>query len=151
MYQNMLQSNLIWLDCQASNHEELFQIIGKELKNQGYVTEHYASALSERERRFPTGLKTKFLNIALPHTDPDVIEEPFIFVVRNSQPIMMLQMGDNSETLCQDFLFLGIKDPKSQVGLLSKLMEIFSQESIVKEFIRTNNDADMYQLLKKYL
>ncbi|MGT2755101.1 PTS sugar transporter subunit IIA [Streptococcus ovis] len=151
MYQNMLQSNLIWLDCQASNHEELFQIIGKELKNQEYVTDHYVSSLLERERRFPTGLKTKFLNIALPHTDPDVIEEPFIFVVRNNQPIMMLQMGDNSETPCKNFLFLGIKDPKSQVGLLAKMMEIFSQESVVKEFIRTTSKADMYQLLKKYL
>ncbi|MGZ7153780.1 PTS sugar transporter subunit IIA, partial [Streptococcus pyogenes] len=69
------------------------------------------SALLDRESHFPTGLKTKFLNIALPHTDPEVIKKPFIYIVRIDNPITMLQMGDNSEMLCQNFLFLGIKDP----------------------------------------
>ncbi len=149
MYKMMLQSELIRLDCNASNCVELFQLIGCELEEKGYVTKQYTEALLERERQFPTGLKTKFLNIAIPHTDPEVICTPFIFVVRNTVPINMLQMGDNSEMTCNNFLFLGIKDPKSQVGLLAKLMELFSQEDFVSQFAQAKDRATMYHLLTK--
>ena len=151
MYKTMLQPELIKLDCCASNHTELFEIIGKELRRRGYVTEGYLEALFERESSFPTGLKTRFLNIALPHTDPEVISKPFIFVARNNQVITMRQMGDNSETPCEHFLFLGIKDPKAQVGLLSKLMELFSQEDFVVKFAQIDNPSEMFQLLQQNL
>ncbi|MGT2716386.1 PTS sugar transporter subunit IIA [Streptococcus respiraculi] len=151
MYKDMLQADLVKLDCNVSTHVDLFQVIGKELREKGYVTDQYVEALLERERQFPTGLKTKFVNIAIPHTDPQVIKKPFIFIVKNHQPLDMLQMGDNSEMTCHYFMFLGIKDPTGQVGLLAKLMEIFSQEAFVKEFVQTENDLDMYQLVNHYL
>lgn len=147
----MLQADLIQLDCNVFEHTYLFQLIGKELKEKGYVTDQYLEALLEREREFPTGLKTRHVNIAIPHTDPHVIEQPFIYVVKNSQPINMLQMGDNSEMTCQYFLFLGIKDPKGQVGLLAALMDIFSQEAFAHQFIQAETPLDMYQLLNHYL
>ncbi|HEL1639607.1 PTS sugar transporter subunit IIA [Streptococcus suis] len=151
MYKDMLQADLIQLDCNVSEHTDLFQLIGKELKEKGYVTDQYLEALLEREREFPTGLKTRYVNIAIPHTDPHVIERPFIYVVKNSQPINMLQMGDNSEMTCHYFLFLGIKDPKGQVGLLAALMDIFSQEAFAHQFIQAETPLDMYQLLNHYL
>ncbi|MGQ7395354.1 PTS sugar transporter subunit IIA [Streptococcus suis] len=151
MYKDMLQADLIRLDCNVSEHTDLFQLIGKELKEKGYVTDQYLEALLGREREFPTGLKTRYVNIAIPHTDPHVIERPFIYVVKNSQPINMLQMGDNSEMTCQYFLFLGIKDPKGQVGLLAALMDIFSQEVFAHQFIQAETPLDMYQLLNHYL
>ncbi|MBF0778232.1 PTS sugar transporter subunit IIA [Streptococcus cuniculi] len=151
MYKDMLQADLVKLDCNVSNHVDLFQLIGKELKEKGYVTDQYVEALLEREQQFPTGLKTKFVNIAIPHTDPQVIEKPFIFIVKNSTPLDMLQMGDNSEMTCCYFMFLGIKDPTGQVGLLAKLMEVFSQEAFVQEFVQTTTDLDMYQLVNHYL
>ncbi|MEE5434442.1 PTS sugar transporter subunit IIA, partial [Streptococcus pneumoniae] len=61
------------------------------------------------------------------------------------------QMGDNSDTPCQNFLFLGIKDPKSQVGLLAKLMEIFSQEEFVQNFAQIKDGSEMYELLNQQL
>ncbi|MGT2910470.1 PTS sugar transporter subunit IIA [Streptococcus cameli] len=151
MYKTMLHSDLIRLNCNAQNYQDLFEQIGKELLEKNYVSEQYVESLLKREERFPTGLKTKFLNIALPHTDPEVILEPFIFVVKNRNPIRMLQMGDNSETICQHFLFLGIKDPKGQVGLLSKLMEMFYQEEFVKEFAAIDTESEMYHVLNQQL
>ena len=151
MYKMMLQSDLIRLDCSASDYQKLFHLVAEELVEKDYVTDGYLTALLERERRFPTGLKTRFLNIALPHTDPEVIRIPFIFVVRNDRPITMLQMGDNSETPCQNFLFLGIKDPKGQVGLLARLMEIFSEEEFVSQFAQEECETAMFELLNQNL
>lgn len=151
MYKTMLQPDLIGLDFQETNQLNLFQSVSKILLLKGYVRETYLESLIERERQFPTGLQTRYLNIALPHTDPEVINHPFIFVVRNSQQITMLQMGDNSETPCRHFLFLGIKDPKSQVGLLAKLMDLFSKEDFVTHFAQIDDEVAMYQLLSSHL
>lgn len=151
MYKAMLQPDLIGLNFHESNHLDLFRSVGKILQEKRLVTERYCESLMERESSFPTGLQTKYLNVALPHTDPDVINRPFIFVARNNQPITMLQMGDNAETPCQHFLFLGIKDPKSQVGLLAKLMDLFAQEDFVSFFRQAHDVSEMYQLLNSHL
>ncbi len=151
MYKDMLQPDLVKLDCAVSTHIELFRFIGKELEKKGYVTDQYVANVLEREEEFPTGLKTAFVNIAIPHTDPQVIEKPFIFIVKTSTPLAMLQMGDNAEMMCSYFLFLGIKDPKGQVGLLARLMDMFSQEVFARAFVQMNTDLDMYQLVNHYL
>ncbi|MTV64506.1 PTS sugar transporter subunit IIA, partial [Streptococcus pneumoniae] len=44
-----------------------------------------------------------------------------------------------------------IKDPKSQVGLLAKLMEIFSQEEFVQNFAQIKDGSEMYELLNQQL
>lgn len=151
MFQEMVQADLINLHCHSSTHIELFQTVGQELEGKGWVTKEYIPSLIQRESEFPTGLQTRFVNIALPHTDCDTVERPFIYIVKNEQPITMLQMGDNAETPCQYFLFLGIKDPKSQVGLLSTLMELFSDEEFVRCFTAIEDGEQMYHVVYKKL
>ena len=55
--------------------EELSHILYKK----GYVKESYTSAILEREKQFPTGLKTPGINIAMPHTYPEHVIKPAIF------------------------------------------------------------------------
>lgn len=148
MYSNMVISDLININLSVDNQEELFQYIGKELYKKKYVSEGYLKGLVDREANFPTGLATQYLNIALPHSDPEYIHEPFIYIVRNDKPIQMLQMGDNVELECNYFFFLGINQPTNQVGLLAKLMELFMDEQFVESFKAIDNNKDMYELIK---
>lgn len=148
MYSNMVVSELVNIHLNVDNQKELFQHIGEDLHNKQYVTEGYLKGITERETKFPTGLATQYLNIALPHSDPEFIKKPFIYIVRNTKPIQMLQMGDNAELECNYFFFLGINDPSNQVGLLAKMMELFMDEQFVETFKTIDNDQDMYELIK---
>ncbi|MGH2117291.1 PTS sugar transporter subunit IIA [Aerococcus sp. L_32] len=148
LYSNLLQEDLINLNLKADSKKELFVEIAKDLYVKGYVNKGYLDALTEREENFPTGLETKFLSIALPHADPEFIEKPFVYIVKNNEKLDFLQMGDNKDLSVDSFLFLGINEPDKQVGLLAKLMELFMDESFVSEFISISSSSNMYSLLK---
>lgn len=144
----MVIPELVNIHLSVDNQKELFQHIGEDLHKKEYVTEGYLKGITEREANFPTGLATQYLNIALPHSDPEYIKEPFIYIVRNTKPIQMLQMGDNAELKCNYFFFLGINDPGNQVGLLAKMMELFMDAQFVETFKAIDDDEDMYELIK---
>ncbi|MEI5990499.1 hypothetical protein A5881_001992 [Enterococcus termitis] len=144
--QQMFQPELIDLKVTVQNEEELFECIAKRLTQVGYVNDGYLEGITSREKVFPTGLITEYLNIALPHSDTKYIERPFIYIVRTTKPIKVKQMGDNQEMEVRDLFFLGIKEPSKQVGLLQELMVLFQNEAFVSELKMTTKNEDMFKL-----
>lgn len=149
MIEHLVNSDLINLNFSVDNVDELFEKVAEILSSKEFVKSSYIDALKKREEEFPTGLKTTFLNIALPHSDSMHIKQPFIFIARNDKELIVNQMGDNSEMLCKDFIFLGIKDSTKQVGLLSTLMELFMDETFVNKYINCKDLNEMYSLFSK--
>lgn len=147
----LFQPNLMAFDFSAKSEKELFKIVGEELEALDYVTERYVQGLIDREKKFPTGLITQYLNIALPHGDADNVIKPFVFIARLSDEIVVKQMGDNQEMAVKEFLFLGIADSRKQVGLLATLMELFMNEEFVKRYKNTNKREELKALLDGYL
>lgn len=147
----MFNSDLIDLEMQARSQEELFRIVGKRLSERDYVTENYLKGILTREREFPTGLITQYLNIALPHGDACNVKKSFVYVVKVTDPIVMKQMGDDQKMNVSYFFFLGINNAKKQVGLLSTLMSLFMTEEFVTEFKQCVANEEVYKLLKKYI
>lgn len=130
----------------ASSFDELVDQIAKVLSDE-YVKDSYAEAVKAREQEFPTGLKTQNLNIGIPHTDPGHILKPFVFFAKNKSKIAIRQMGDNEPMESEYFFFLGIKDSKSQVGLLSELMELFMNEDFVEKLTTAKDIEEIINAL----
>lgn len=149
-YTSMFDERLIFLDVEGEELKELFEEIAKRLQQQGFVNEQYVEGLLAREQTFPTGLITQYLNIGLPHSEPAYVEKPFIAIVRLKNEVKMKQMGDSQEMQVKDLFFLGIKEPKEQVGLLQSLMALFMDEGFVKAFIETQEVQEIYQLVTQY-
>lgn len=148
-YKWMFNERLICLDMEGGDLEQLFEKVAKQLMALGFVNENYLEGLSTREKAFPTGLITQYLNIALPHSDPEFIEKPFVYVVRLKKEVVMKQMGDSQEMKVKNFFFLGIKDPAKQVGLLQSFMTLFMDEPFVKAFMKAEETNTVYQLFTK--
>lgn len=149
---NMFQIDLINTDLVVETKEETFKIVGNELQDKGFVNNEYVGGLIRREKEFPTGLITKHLNIALPHSDTEYVNKPFIYVVRlKGKPLTFKQMGDNQKLQVKDLFFLGIKDASKQVHLLSYLMDLFSNEDFVTEYSGTTNKIEIYEIINKYI
>ena len=144
---------LVLTDVKANDINELFDSVGSFLFGKGLVTEQYCQELKKREGLFPTGLITQFINIALPHTDSEYINQPFICVVQTNQNLEVLQMGDNQAIQVAHFFFLGIREQEgySQVELLSKLMELFADEYFVNEYKKADCATKIVKVIQKYL
>lgn len=145
-YKKMFDTELIDLNIQAEDEQQAFEIVAKKLAVKDLVTKSYCEGISEREKEFPTGLITQYLNIGLPHSDPQYIKQPFIFIARLKDPVNCLQMGDNQEIQVRDLFFLGIKEGKEQVGLLQIFMDLFMNEEFVRKYKTSKTKNEIYQL-----
>lgn len=149
-FYEMFKEELVSINVEVDSEEQLFSYVAKKLKEGRYVKDSYLEGITKREEEFPTGLITKNLNIALPHSDPEHIREPFIYVVRINNNVTVKQMGDNQEMKVKDFFFLGIKEPSGQVGVLQSLMNLFMNDDFVKEYIEAQSQEEIFNTIKKY-
>jgi len=149
-FYEMFKEELVSINVEVDSEEQLFSYVAKRLKEGRYVKDSYLEGITKREEEFPTGLITKNLNIALPHSDPEHIREPFIYVVRINNNVTVKQMGDNQEMKVKDFFFLGIKEPSGQVGVLQSLMNLFMNDDFVKEYIEAQSQEEIFNTIKKY-
>ncbi|MGX7196032.1 PTS sugar transporter subunit IIA [Enterococcus olivae] len=145
-YKEMFHPDLVDLSLKVSSEEEAFEVIGGRLKELGYVNDGYLSGIKEREKSFPTGLITQYLNIGLPHSNTEFVEKAFIYIVRLEEEVTCYQMGDSREMLVKNLFFLGIKDGKNQVGLLQAFMDLFMNEEFVQKYKSVETPEQAYQL-----
>ena len=145
-YKEMFDKQLISLEVEGESEEQVFEHVAEHLKELGFVNEGYLKGITTREQKFPTGLITQYLNIALPHSDPEYIEKPFVYIARLKNKVKVKQMGDSQEMDVKNLFFLGIKDPKGQVGLLQAFMELFMKEEFVQAFKQEQDKQNIYQL-----
>ncbi len=147
-YKNLFHLDLVHLGIDGRTENEIFEKVYVILKSRGYVTEDYLEGIKKREEEFPTGLITKFLNIALPHSEPEFVNKAFVCIVRLEKNVIVRQMGDNQEIQVKDLFFLGIKDGRSQAGLLSQFVNLFMDEEFVIQYSSMSEEASIYELFK---
>lgn len=66
-------------------------------------------------------------------------------------PIYFYQMGDNQEMTVENLFFLGIKEPKEQVGLLQAFMNLFMDETFVENYKKQETPQKIYELITNYI
>lgn len=145
----MFYRNLIDLNISVKTEEQLFDLIGSRAIQLNFAYLGYISNLEKRELSYPTGLKFPQISLALPHVDPQYVNNPFIYVARTDQPLKLKQMGDSSEMTANNFLFLGLKNGERQPELLAQIISAFQDKNFVKQFKETKSTEDMLQLLEK--
>lgn len=141
-------ADIITLD---GGQDEFFSYIFQKLKQNNYVEESFLVALKAREKEYPTGLQTQFMGVAIPHTDPQHIKKPFIFITKLKNPIKFGQMGSVDELVEVHYTFvLGFDKGEQQLVLLQNLMKMFSDEEIMNQLSDVDSEKEMYTIVKQY-
>lgn len=143
---------LIFLDKAYANSAAFFSAIFRELSAGGYVRDTFLPAIIERENTYPTGLPTRPVAIALPHTDPQHVVRPFISVTRLRQPLAWHEMGNDEHLLEVHFIvLLGFVDHSSHLKVLQKLMDCLADEEAVQRLCDIADVDDFLCTLKSIL
>lgn len=145
-YSTMIHKQLIFLNENQPDRQHLFRAVAEKLQPAGYVKKTYEAALNRREDEFPTGIVFPEISVMLPHADPEHVIKPFMAIVKNAQPVRVLQMGYNEPEDATAMFFLGITDSSQQVGLLQIFMDLLQNQDFVAKFKATNDRDAMYQL-----
>lgn len=147
----LFKKELIKINQTYDSLKDFFREISTWLYDQNYVTETFLEAITDREKQFPTGLHTAYFDVAIPHTDPEHIQMPFIAVVRPESPVAFKEMGNLDGNVHAHLIFvIGFKESKNQLLILQKLMQMFSDEKIMNMCLTTSNVVDIYNTLSTF-
>ena len=128
-----LNEDLVLMEVDAKDKFDLLRQAAQCLQTHGYVKESYADAVIEREKVFATGLPTVMGGVAIPHTDVEHVNTPAVCIVRLKKPVDVVIMGDDTETVSVDCIFmLAMKEAHAQLTLLQNLMGILQDADALK-------------------
>lgn len=151
----ILREELIDSSAEAASCTELFMNIADILFDKGYVVKEYGQQLQKREQAFPTGLATKTVDVAIPHTDAAFVKEPFIYVLKPKKRIVFHQMGtfpEDQVIVHPELIFiLGFSKNDMQLTLLQTLMKMFNDETMMDQLMKADTEKELFELLKEQI
>lgn len=145
---NLLNKDLIIMDADVSSAEECIRLAADLFLKHGYVKEGYGEAVVEREKKYPTGLPGKEINISIPHTNNKLVNKPGIAVIIPKKPIEFTMMGTEDDILnCEIIIPLVIFDSHMQINILKKMMKIIRNGELLKKIRDSKSKEEILEKL----
>ncbi|GAA0609659.1 PTS sugar transporter subunit IIA [Virgibacillus siamensis] len=139
MSEPFFDESVILLDLNSGTKEEVLTEMSQNLCNKGLVKESFCDAVIAREGEFATGLPTKTVSVAIPHTDVEHVNQKAISIAVLKETVDFGVMGDpDAVTPVKVVFLLAMDEAHSQLSLLQNLMQIFQNE----ETLKTITEAD---------
>jgi PTS system galactitol-specific IIA component len=139
-----------YLDMTFDDKFALFHFVAEELKKDGFVEDDYEEALAEREKVFPTGLRTEHFGVAIPHCDAEHVKKQCISFFRLAKAIPFNEMGsEGDEVDCQFAFVLSIKNPQKQVPVLVALANLIQDQGLMEELTKLDSKQAICEKLNE--
>jgi PTS system galactitol-specific IIA component len=144
----LLSPDLVFLNVEANDAKDLLGQLEGELSSRGLIKGTWLDAILNREQRYPTGLSCPAIDVAIPHTDPENIEKPYIAVVKPAKPVEFEPMtGSGPNVQAQLIVNLGIVHSEGQVKILQLLMMTFMDSEKSERILAQQSSKDLYSVL----
>jgi len=142
----LLDPSLVLIDMEARDAAEAIACLGELLFRRGYVDEHFVAAALARETKFPTGLATQGIPIALPHAETEYVRVSRVAIGILRQAVPFRRM-DNPESLVEAkaVFMLAISDPNTQVMALQQLAELFQDGMTLTQVAAARSQEQVLQ------
>ncbi|MDR1579863.1 MAG: PTS sugar transporter subunit IIA [Synergistaceae bacterium] len=130
-----LTAENVIINLEAQSREDVIRAIVDVMAANGCVSQDYCGDVAAREEKYPTGLPTDGVRVAIPHGfSCSYVLKPAIGFASLAKPVAFRNMADRDEELPVEIVFLlANTDADEQVNDLSRLMGIFSEgEALVR-------------------
>lgn len=147
----LFDPELVFFDWEADSTDEFFTKLKGELMEHGNINDGWFDGISTREKNYPTGLRTECACIAIPHTDPQFIEKPYIAVIKPKTPIVFEHMAGIGDPVPAELIInLGVLRDGGQVAVLQNLMNIFMDADKTADIMAQTTPEGMVETITKY-
>lgn len=129
--------------------DEVFEDLNKKLLAKGVVNDEFLDAVKKREIKFPTGLQLESgFGVAIPHTDPQFVNENQIGFMSLDNPIQFRQMGSDTEKVQVKMVFiLCLKEAHKQLDMLQKLMTLFGDSEQIEQLYKCKSPDEFLKII----
>ncbi|MDQ0203697.1 PTS sugar transporter subunit IIA [Pectinatus haikarae] len=133
---------------EAKTKRDVISFLAKDLFEKGYVNEDYCKATLEREDNYPTGLATKPIGIAVPHSNPENVLKEAIVVAIIPKAVKFAEMGNNASLIDVGIVFmLALKGENNHLNYLKNIVNYFKQQENVLSFHALRSKTQMKSIL----
>lgn len=147
-----IEEKYIHIDCEYNNKEDLLKFLTDTLLKDGVIKDTFYKNIVAREKKYPTGLNTGSIKVAIPHTNPEHVNRAAISIATLKDPVKFNNMEDSNQEIPVDLVFmLAVDNPEKQVPLLVKLMGIFSQTDKLKEIKESKDRNKIRQIMEELM
>ena len=130
--------------------ESVLKILSKAAIAAGYAKEEYYQAILEREAKYPTGLHTPAIEVAIPHADAEWSNAPSLTIGLLEEPVPFEPMGGEGDTVQAEIVFmLTIKDPKEQIDFLRAFSTLMGDPQVLIDFKKTGDAQPLLACIKE--
>lgn len=152
MSEVFFDESVVLLDLEGRSKEEILEQMADNMEEKGLVKDTFKSAIIAREVEYATGLPTSFVSVAIPHTDIEHVSKKAVSVAILKEAVPFGIMGDPEETTDVKIVFmLAMDEADSQLGLLTKLMQVFQDEDTLKFLVNEKDKVKLVELLSNKL
>jgi len=118
-----------------------------------HVKAEFADDVWNREGTFPTGLPTQPLAVAIPHADPDHVQQSAVCVGVLNSPVSFSQMGTDGSTILDVTIvfLLAIKEKEKQVEMIQQLMALIQSPELLASLSKVGGPSEALKLIKSFL
>ena len=150
---DLLQEDHIIIGLEASNAKQVIESLNQVLVKSQHTTAKFAEDVWEREQRFPTGLPTQPVAVAIPHADPDHVLSSAVSLGVLAKPVKFAQMGtdDNTQLKISIVILLAIKEVEKQVEVIQQLMLLIQSPDLLKNLLKASNRHEALCLIQREL
>ena len=139
----LLDERLVVLDADVSSAEDCIRLMAGLFEQYGYVQPGYGDAVAAREKEYPTGLPGKGINLAIPHTNNQLVNAPAVGVIIPRRPVEFAMMGMKEKKLsCEVVIPLVVQDTKRQLAMLKKMMKIIQDGELLRRLRDSKDKAE---------
>lgn len=127
--------------------EEAISYISDYLEGKGYVNKEYVNATIKREHVYPTGLATKPIGIAVPHSERENVIEPAVIMGICKEPIEFCKMEDSKSKMSVGVVFLlALKGENSHLNYLRNIVGYCKDEENLKKLYYAESKDKAYEI-----
>lgn len=149
-FADKVRKDLILLGVKGATRDEVLTNIADILVEKGIAKPTFPAALLERESTYPTGLALGELNLAIPHANPEHINDITVTIAVPESPVIFQDMGDpDSDVSVSLIVCLTLQKADDNIKMLPALMSFFAQEENLRSILACTTPAQVMALLPK--
>ncbi|MDR0472306.1 MAG: PTS sugar transporter subunit IIA [Treponema sp.] len=145
----------ILVNLKADSKEEVLHNLVDLLVKNGYITPDYYDVLIAREKKYPTGLPTEGIKVAIPHgfSDESVIK-PAVGIATLANPVKFNNMFEIEQELAVGIVFLlalSSKEKDKHGKDLARVMGVFSDADLLSRLQAAKTGNEVTQIMSEPL
>lgn len=148
----LFQEQCVILNLQAKSKEELLASMYEKLYDAGKVRASFLENVIAREEKYPTGLRIKGFDIAIPHTESEYVKESGIAVATVQDDVAFQRMDDPDLSVNPKIVFmLALNNGHDHLEMIGQIVRMFQKQSVLESLLKAGSEREIISIIQSNL